>query len=141
VQAAEMGFLRRVHGVTFRDKVRSCKICKALYVEPISSDQSRDIKLISGQGPDFWPCLKLVGLEKSFGVWIFTLQKLLQNKNIYSSEVFCNSFINICCGSYFNIHLKIISGFPTWGTCTPGVHLPTSEGTFIVQPHHITFGS
>jgi len=109
VQAAEMGFLRRVHGVTFRDKVRSCKICKALYVEPISSDQSRDIKLISGQGPDFWPCLKLVGLEKSFGVWIFTLQKLLQNKNIYSSFVFCNSFINICCGSYFNIHLKIIS--------------------------------
>jgi len=23
----------------------------------------------------------------------------------------------------------------------PGVHLSTSGGTFIVQPHHITFGS
>jgi len=29
-----MGFLRRVHGVTFRDKVRICKIRKAVNVEP-----------------------------------------------------------------------------------------------------------
>jgi len=30
-----MGFLRRVHGVTLRDKVRSCEIRKALNVEPL----------------------------------------------------------------------------------------------------------
>ena len=34
VQAAEMGFLRRVHGMTLCDKVRNCEICKALNVEP-----------------------------------------------------------------------------------------------------------
>jgi len=34
VQAAEMGVLRRVHGVKLRDKVPSCKIDKALNVEP-----------------------------------------------------------------------------------------------------------
>jgi len=34
VQAAEMEFLRRVHGVTLRDKVRSCEIRKTLNVEP-----------------------------------------------------------------------------------------------------------
>ena len=33
VQAAEMGFLRRVHGVTLRDKVRSCEIRRAVNVE------------------------------------------------------------------------------------------------------------
>jgi len=32
VQAAEMMFLRRVHRVTLRDKVRSCEIRKALNV-------------------------------------------------------------------------------------------------------------
>jgi len=35
VQAAEMGFLRRVHGVTLRDKVRSCELLKALNIEPL----------------------------------------------------------------------------------------------------------
>jgi len=35
VQAAEMGFLRRVHVVTLRDKVRSSEIHKALNVEPL----------------------------------------------------------------------------------------------------------
>jgi len=34
VQVAEMGFLRKVHGVTLRDKVSSCEIRKALNVEP-----------------------------------------------------------------------------------------------------------
>jgi len=34
-QAAEMGFLGRVHGVTLRDKVRSCEIRRALNVEPL----------------------------------------------------------------------------------------------------------
>jgi len=33
VQAAEMGFLRRVHGVTLCDKVRSCEILQALIVD------------------------------------------------------------------------------------------------------------
>ena len=33
VQAAEIGFLRRVYGVTLRDKVRSHEIRKALNVE------------------------------------------------------------------------------------------------------------
>ena len=35
VVTAEMGFLRRVHGVTLRDKVRSCEIRKAFSVEPL----------------------------------------------------------------------------------------------------------
>jgi len=34
-QAAEMGFLRKAHDVTLRDKVRSCKIRRALNVEPL----------------------------------------------------------------------------------------------------------
>jgi len=34
VQAAEMGFLRRVHGAT----VRSCEIRRALNVEPLSGE-------------------------------------------------------------------------------------------------------
>jgi len=34
-QAAEMGFLLRVHGVTLDNKVRRCEICKALNVEPL----------------------------------------------------------------------------------------------------------
>jgi len=34
VQAGEMGFLRRVHGATLCDKVRSCEIRKTLNVEP-----------------------------------------------------------------------------------------------------------
>jgi len=34
-QAAEMGFLRRVHSVTLRDKVRSCKNRRALNVESL----------------------------------------------------------------------------------------------------------
>jgi len=35
VQAAEMGFLRRLHGMTLRDKVRSCDICKGVNVSPL----------------------------------------------------------------------------------------------------------
>jgi len=35
VQMAEMGFLRRVHGVTLHDKVRSCEIHEVLNVEPL----------------------------------------------------------------------------------------------------------
>jgi len=35
-QAAEMGFLRRSHDVTLRDKVHSCEIRRALKVEPFS---------------------------------------------------------------------------------------------------------
>jgi len=35
VQAAEMGFLRRFHGVKLGDKVRSCKFCKAVSVESL----------------------------------------------------------------------------------------------------------
>ena len=34
VQMAEMVFLRRVHGVTLRDKVRSCEIHEALNADP-----------------------------------------------------------------------------------------------------------
>jgi len=44
VQAAEMGFLRRVHGVTLGDKVRCCEIRKILNVEPLPwRDPSYDI--------------------------------------------------------------------------------------------------
>jgi len=35
VQASVITFLRRVHGVTLRDKVRSCKIHEALNVKPL----------------------------------------------------------------------------------------------------------
>ena len=35
VQQVEMGILRRVHGVTLLEKVRSCEIRKALNVEPL----------------------------------------------------------------------------------------------------------
>ena len=35
VQAAVMGFLRRVHFVALRNKVRNCEIRKALKVEPL----------------------------------------------------------------------------------------------------------
>jgi len=35
VQAVEMGFLRKFYGVTLRNKVRSCEICKALNVKPL----------------------------------------------------------------------------------------------------------
>ena len=34
-QAVEMRFLRRIHGVTLCDKVRSCEILRALNVEPL----------------------------------------------------------------------------------------------------------
>jgi len=34
-QEAEMGLLRRVHGVTLRDKVSSCGILRVLNVEPL----------------------------------------------------------------------------------------------------------
>ena len=35
VQVAEMGFLLGVHGVTLRDKMRSCGVRRALNVEPL----------------------------------------------------------------------------------------------------------
>ncbi len=35
IQAAKMGFLRRVAGISLRDKVRSSDICKGLGVEPM----------------------------------------------------------------------------------------------------------
>jgi len=35
VQVAQMGFLRRVNGVTLRNKVCSYEICKALNVESL----------------------------------------------------------------------------------------------------------
>jgi len=41
VQAAEMGFLRRVHGVIPRDKVRNCEIRKALNVETLVAQIKR----------------------------------------------------------------------------------------------------
>ena len=34
LQTAKLGFMRRVHHVTLRDKVRSCEIRKDLNVEP-----------------------------------------------------------------------------------------------------------
>jgi len=34
-EAVEIGFLRRVHGVTFPDKVGSCEIPRTLNVEPV----------------------------------------------------------------------------------------------------------
>jgi len=34
-QAAEIGYVLRVHVVTLRDNVSSCDICKALNVEPL----------------------------------------------------------------------------------------------------------
>ena len=42
VQTTKMGFLRRVHGVTLCDKVRSCEIRRVLNAEPTTS-QNREI--------------------------------------------------------------------------------------------------
>jgi len=46
-QAAEMGFLRRVHGVTLRDKMRSCEIRKTLYIEPLLRIERSQLRLFS----------------------------------------------------------------------------------------------
>ena len=35
VQAAEMGFLRRISGLTLLDKVKSANICKSLNIESL----------------------------------------------------------------------------------------------------------
>jgi len=35
IQAADLGFLRNVHGVTLPDKVPGCKIRKTLNIEPL----------------------------------------------------------------------------------------------------------
>ena len=45
VQPAEMRVLRRVHGVTLRDDVRSCEICKALKVEPLLRIERSQLRL------------------------------------------------------------------------------------------------
>ena len=44
-------------------QVRNCEIPIPCLSSHFSSDSSRGIKLISAQGPDFWSCLKFVGLE------------------------------------------------------------------------------
>ena len=66
-QSVEMGILQRVQAWHFAAKCAVVKFVKPWMSNHFSADQSRVIELISGQGPDFWPCLKLVGLEKSFG--------------------------------------------------------------------------
>jgi len=43
-QVAEMGDLRRVHGVTLRDKVRGCEIRKTLNVEPLLRIQRSNLR-------------------------------------------------------------------------------------------------
>ena len=42
VQAADMGFLRKVYGATIREKTRSCEICKALNVETLLRIETSD---------------------------------------------------------------------------------------------------
>ena len=49
VQAVEMGFLRRVHGLELRDKVRSCDIFKAIDVTSIKIPAA--LVLSRGQNP------------------------------------------------------------------------------------------
>ena len=76
-----------------------------------SSDQSRSVKPISVQGPHFWPCVKLVGLEKSFGRLTFLRCKSFVYRKIFTVPWFsATASKNICCGSFFNVPLKIISG-------------------------------
>ena len=50
VQVAER-FLRWVHGVTLRDKVRSCEICRTLNAEPHLGIERAQISISL-----FWPC-------------------------------------------------------------------------------------
>ena len=58
VQAAEMGFLQRFHGVTLRKKVRTCEIHKTLNTEPfiirIERSQLRCFGLVSGMPTNDW---------------------------------------------------------------------------------------
>jgi len=57
VQAAEMGFLRRVHGVTLRDKVPSCEIRKVLNVcLAASPDKEISATLV-------WSCVQNVSVK------------------------------------------------------------------------------
>jgi len=44
VQAAKMGFLRRLHGVTLRDKVGSSEIRKTLNVNPLFRIQRSQLR-------------------------------------------------------------------------------------------------
>ena len=71
LQAVEMGFLRRVHGVTAREKVRSCESRKAWNVEPLllqiersqlrfptlwlSAHVSSKLRYLSYVDSDTWP--------------------------------------------------------------------------------------
>jgi len=41
LQAAGVGFLRRVHGATLRNKLLGCEIRKALNVEPLLSSNGK----------------------------------------------------------------------------------------------------
>jgi len=54
VQAAEMRFLRRVHGVavTLRDKVPSCEIRRALNVEPFPRIERSQLRYSSAMCPE-----------------------------------------------------------------------------------------
>ena len=52
VKAAKMGFMRRVHGVTLRDKVRSCEMRRAVDVEPLL------LRIKSSQIRLFRPCVQ-----------------------------------------------------------------------------------
>ena len=58
-----MGLLLRIHGVTFRDNVRSCEIRKALNAESlILRMQSSQPYVVSTMCPDksCWLCLNLL---------------------------------------------------------------------------------
>ena len=47
-----MGFLQRSHGVTLRDKVRSCEIRAALKVEPFSNELREHRYIGSAMSPE-----------------------------------------------------------------------------------------
>ena len=58
VQAAQMGFLRRVHGVTLRDKVRSSEFPKTLNIDQflfrIDRSQCRCFHRVTIMSQELW---------------------------------------------------------------------------------------
>ena len=69
-------------------------------------NQSRVIKLISAQGPDFWPCLRLVGLEKTFGCLIFHAAKAFSVQRSLLFRCFQPQFYKTVVATHFLTHFK-----------------------------------
>ena len=69
-------------------------------------DSSKGIKLISGQGSVFWSCLKLVGLEKSFGRLTFLRCKSFVCRKSLLFRCFRQQFYKTLVAAYFSMYLS-----------------------------------